>query len=255
MGHWQVCCKAIDDKAQQAAQLCRELVSAPQPSAAVGAATAADQGAREDTSQMGPGAGDLGGGAGGARGALQTPVTPVGAKFLDGRGSQGVGGLEGGGKISMSSMAGGRGGDRLAPRDPSGFATSAKRVGEGLQRLRPSKVSPSELPGDDEAMGGGVYSSISAISDLIHVSMTVWVGAAILLLAATLLLVKRCASLRPQCPNAPATHSSARLPCANCGACACKAPGRHAAEVEVQAEAQAQPVVEGGRALPCVALE
>lgn len=175
-----MCCRAIDDKPEQAAQLCHEMLSASPHAIAKGP---------EQLGRDNPERGQMGSGGRNPGVASSLGISSVDAGSEIGRSASkhfvpraGIGALDGefmngdgeGGKVARV--------DRLSPVD--GFATSAK-VGQGVKRHRPA---PSEMPSNAETSTGGVYSSIS---DLIHVSMTVWVGAAILVLASALLLVKR----------------------------------------------------------------
>jgi hypothetical protein len=173
-----VCCTAIDKSAEQAAELCHEMLSSSLHRGSDGA-QGAGGGRGDDLDELQRGHSALGG-------IARSPDASS-----DGAGRQ----------FLESGMLGGR--SSQGPGALGGRGSGAAGVGAGVKRVKPVAA---QLPSD--AAGGGWYSSVY---ELIHVSMPVWVGAAILVVAATLLLVKRClpSSPSPLSPR-PLVPSSGR---------------------------------------------
>jgi len=114
---------------------------------------------------------------------------PLDARPVDGVSDEDLDDLDD--NLQESAMVPGRGGRLGKDGKPLGMGSLSGMRAGGMGMGKASQSAPSRV--DDEktgsAAGGGFYSSIY---DLIHVSMSVWVGAGLMVLGATLLLVKRC---------------------------------------------------------------
>jgi len=171
----EACCGAVDKHPSQAAALCREMLSSsPLPSSAPrkGRGGSAASMARERV-------GDEGALSGGLDGAFDRG---------DDDGSDALQHLQDGSDELQESAMLPSNGARLATHG-NGLAVAslgAMRTG-GMRKGKGKVPKDSNKPTDPPARG--FYTSIY---DLIHVSMTVWVGAALMVFGATLLLIKRC---------------------------------------------------------------
>lgn len=158
----QACCAAVDKDAGEAAQLCQEMLSS---STSLGSAS--------------------GGGSGRQTAADGTRASALGFSSAPG-GDERDGVTDGrAAPFLQAGMVGGGQGGKV--RLPGMSLGGDKGFGGGKGMIKGDKRGTKAAQNVD-APAAGFYASIY---DLIHVSMTVWVGVAILLVAATMLLVKR----------------------------------------------------------------